>query len=355
MSTENKRTGPAPAVLTTPARPPVGPGWRGRASQYGLTGVGTSLLRLRELSVLVVIIAFLIYFGFSKSELFSTNNLGNIVDFSAAAAIIAAGEVMLLVCGEIDLSAGMTYAMIPLMMWSMQNNGVPIVGALIIALVIAVAFGIFNGLVTVLLGLPSFITTLGSNFLMHGITLTVSSSFPKSAPSSGTFFQIFGGWQWSEFGWAAAIAIVMQIVLTNTRWGAYTIATGANPLGAAEAGVKTRVIKVRAFVVTAVLAGLAGIIDQTHITGSFDPNGGGNDLMFKAVAAAVIGGTALLGGSGTVIGAFLGAFLLGVMSNGFALQSISANTFFIIEGVAIIIAMVLNTQLTRVRREPKAY
>lgn len=352
MSTPPRHDDPGSSGTKTNHTPPIvpsGPG-RGLTPALGLRGVGTSLLRLRELSVVLVVAVLFIYFALAKSEFTSTANLGNIANLSCAAAILAAGEVMLLVCGEIDLSVGMTFAFAPFVMMEMKDHGVPLFPALLIALLVCCAFGMFNGVVTVLLGLPSFITTLGSIFLIHGITLQVSSAFPRPAPTDGFLPHLLGGWQWSYFIWAVAIALVMQIVLTSTRWGAYTVASGANPLAAAEAGIKVRTIKIRAFVVSALFAGLAGVIEGIHITQSFDPNAGGNDLMFKAIAGAVIGGTALLGGSGTVIGAFFGVFLLGILENGFTLQGISANTFFIIEGVAIILAMVLNTQLRRFRR-----
>jgi len=98
--------------------------------------------------------------------------------------------------------------------------------------------GLFNGLVTQLLKLPSFITTLGTLYLLHGIALKVSNNFPRPAPTEGVMVQIFGGYKWSEILWAIAIVVLMQIVLTQTKMGTYTIATGANMLGAAEAGIK---------------------------------------------------------------------------------------------------------------------
>jgi simple sugar transport system permease protein len=237
-------------------------------------------------------------------------------------------------------------------MMGINDHGVPLILSFFIALILCGVIGLFNGLVTQLLKLPSFITTLGTLYLLHGITLKASGSFPRAAPTTGTFVKIIGGGKWSEIIWAVAIAIVMQIVLTQTKWGTYTIATGANLLGASEAGIKTRQIKIRAFILTAVFAGFGGIVDGIHISQSFDPNAGGNDLMFAAVASCVIGGTALLGGSGTVIGAFFGALLLGVLQDGFNIQGISATTFIIIEGIAILLAMTLNTQLARLVRPP---
>lgn len=324
------------------------------ASRVAFAGAGAGLLRLRELSVLLVALALAVYFAVSNPAFLSIQNAAVIAAFTASAAIIAAGEVMLLVSGELDLSVGMTFALVPfILLWAM-DWGAPFVVALLVALAGAALVGLLNGVVTVGLGVHSFITTLGTLFLIHGVTLIVSGSFPKPAPSEGVAVQVFGGWPWSQILWAVGIAIVMQTILTGTRWGTYTIATGGNPIGASEAGIRIRAIKVRNFVVCAMLGGFAGIIEGIHVTKSFDPNAGGNELMFTAIAAAVIGGTALAGGSGTVIGAFLGALVLGILRNGFTLQGISANTYFVILGVAIIASMVLNTQLSRFRREAKA-
>jgi simple sugar transport system permease protein len=314
----------------------------------------TMLLRLRELSVLVVVIALAIYFAVANSAFTDSQNLINVANLTSSAAMLAAGEVLLLVCGEIDLSVGMTFAFTPILMMWLADRGVPLTLALLIALAAAGVIGAFNGLATVLLRLPSFITTLGTLFLIHGVTLTVSGSFPIPAPTEGLLVDVLGGWTWSQLIWAVVIAVALHVVLVGTRWGVYTVAAGGNLLGASEAGIRVRAIKVRNFVLAAVIAGLAGVIEGMHISQSFDPNAGGNELMFAAVASAVIGGTALLGGSGTVAGAFLGAVLLGMLQNGLTLQGYSATTFIIIEGIAILLAMALNTRLSRLRAGAKA-
>ena len=273
----------------------------------GLRIAADRILRVRELSVLVVDIVLIIYFGVANPAFFTLSNIQNISDFFSAAALIAVGEVYLLVCGEIDLSAGMTFALVPVAMVTLNNDGIQLWLALIIGLAFAAVIGLFNGLVTQYLNLPSFITTLGTLYLLHGVALTLAGSTPLPAPQDGIIPSIFGVWKWSELTWTVIILLVMQVVLIQTRWGTHTIATGANMIGASEAGIRVRRIKIRAFVLTAVLSGLAGILDGTNIAKSFDPNAGGNTLMFTAIASAVIGGTALLGGSGTVIGAALGA------------------------------------------------
>jgi simple sugar transport system permease protein len=324
-----------------------------RRSALGLTALPRATLRLRELSVVVVVIVLIFYFGLSNSSFISSSNLGNVANFASAAAIIAAGEVFLLVCGEIDLSTGMTFALVPFVMMAANDAGVPMLLAVLLGLLVAVAVGLFNGLVNQFLRLPSFITTLGTLYLLHGITLKVSNNFPRPAPQDGLLWKILGAGKWSELIWAIGLCVLMQVVLTQTRWGAHVIATGANALGASEAGIRTRWVKIQAFMIASTFAGLGGILEGVHISHSFDPNAGGNDLMFEAVAACVIGGTALLGGSGTVIGAFFGALLLAVLQDGFNIQGINATTFIVIEGVAILIAMVLNTQLARLRRGVK--
>ena len=327
---------------------PSGPKSPSRISNFGV-----GVFRIRELSVLLVNIVLIIYFSLANPEFFTAGNISNIADFFSAAAIIASGQVFLLICGEIDLSAGMTFALIPIIMVVLNNNGMVLWLALLLSMLVAVVIGLFNGFVNQYIKLPSFIATLGTLYILHGIALSLAGSTPLPAPTSGVIVAIFGGFQWSELIWALTIGVVLQIVLTQTRWGAHTIASGANFQGAAESGIKVSRVKIRAFVLTAVLSGLAGILDGTHIAQSYDPNAGGNALTFTAIAAAVIGGTLLIGGSGTVIGALLGALLLAILQDGFNIQGVSATTFVIVEGAAILIAMTLNIYLARFKRRAK--
>ena len=138
-------------------------------------------------------------------------------------------------------------------------------------------------------------------------------------------------------------------MLRQTRWGLHTIAVGGNLIGAAEAGIDVARIKIGNFILTSVLAGFTGILEAFRI-GSTDPLAGGTAIMFLAVAAGVIGGTPLAGGSGTIIGGLVGAVVLGVLRDGFTLQGINAFTFDMIIGAAILIAMVANTHLGRLHR-----
>jgi simple sugar transport system permease protein len=138
---------------------------------------------------------------------------------------------------------------------------------------------------------------------------------------------------------------VLQLVLNRTRFGLHTIATGGNLVAASEVGIKVTSIKIRNFVLCSVLGGFAGVIDAFRI-GSIDPLAGGSQIMFMAIASAVIGGTLLTGGSGTVIGALIGALALGILQDGFTLNGVSAFTFDMILGAAILLTMAFNIRLT---------
>lgn len=311
--------------------------------------ISNAVLRRRETSIALVALALIVYFGAINPAFTTVPNARVIAQFTAAVAIIAAGEVMLLICGEIDLSAGHVYALTPFVMLFAMDTGLPMLAAVPVALVVAGMVGVANGVITVRFGLPSFITTLGMLFLLNGTTLIVSGGFPKPAPREGAAVGVLGGLPFSGMVWALIVAAVMHVVLSNTRWGVHTFATGGNPVGAREAGVPTSRIKVGNFVITSGLAGFAGILESTRVA-SVDPLAGGADLMFAAVAAAVIGGTALAGGSGTIIGGLLGALVLGVLRDGFTIQGINAFTFNVILGAAIIISMILNMRLARLRR-----
>ena len=158
-----------------------------------------------------------------------------------------------------------------------------------------------------------------------------------------------GAWGYSEIIWAVVIGAVMHVVLRHTRWGLHTIAAGANELGASEAGIHVNRLKIGNFILAAVLAGFTGMLEAFRIT-SIDPQAGGNQIMFLAVAAGVIGGTPLAGGSGTIIGGLIGAAVLGILNDGFTLIGINAFTFNIILGAAILAAMLFNIHVTRLAR-----
>ena len=310
--------------------------------------VGLFLLRSREASIAIAGIVLIIYFQSTAPAFLSPSNIGNLAEYTAMTAIIAAGLVMVLIAGEVDLSVGQVYALSPFVMHFAQQAGVPFVLAVGIGLVAAAIVGLINGFFTVILRIPSFITTLGTLFFINGFTLIISGGFPVRPKAGPMLQEIFGGNPLSQILWAIGVTLILQFVLVKTRWGLHTVATGGNLIGAAEVGIKIGRIKMGNFVICSVLGGLAGTLDTFRI-GSIDPLAGGTEIMFMAIASAVIGGTLLTGGSGTIIGAFLGAAVLGILKDGFTLSGVSAYTFNMILGGAILITMLINVHLSRLR------
>jgi simple sugar transport system permease protein len=321
---------------------------RRAAPRSWVSRVGLFLLRSREASIAIAGIVLIIYFQSTAPAFLTPSNIGNLAEYTAMTAIIAAGLVMVLIAGEVDLSVGQVYALSPFVMYFAQQAGVPFVLAVGIGLVAAAIVGIINGFFTVILRIPSFITTLGTLFFINGFTLIISGGFPVRPKAGPMLQEIFGGNPVSQILWAIGVTLILQFVLVKTRWGLHTIATGGNIIGAAEVGIKIGRIKIGNFVICSVLGGLAGILDTFRI-GSIDPLAGGTEIMFMAIASSVIGGTLLTGGSGTIIGAFLGAAVLGILKDGFTLSGVSAYTFNMILGGAILITMLINVHLSRLR------
>ncbi len=192
-------------------------------------------------------------------------------------------------------------------------------------------------------------------FFLDGLSLILSHSEEITTPGTTivgvhTFAQIFGAGTYSELIWAIGIVAILQVVLSLTRWGIYTVACGGNRLGAAEAGVNVRLVMLRNFVLCAVTAGFAGILEAVR-TSSITPDpSGSNQFLLYAIAAVIIGGTLMTGGEGTVVGALLGALFLGILQDGLVIKGVSANYEDLYLGIAIIIAMVVYVLVRRVRR-----
>jgi simple sugar transport system permease protein len=338
----------APTSAAAPETTPPG-------QPSGATRTAARILRpflyQRELTPIVITIALFIYFTIKAGSTFTgALSLSSAAGYAGPIGAIAVGEVLLLVLAEIDLSAGQVFLFCPWMMWWMHNDGLPLVIAIVIALLAACLVGAVNGLITVRLNVPSFVTTLATNFILYGAVLVYSHDAEASPiPLSGqttAIAKLMGAWKWAEILWVVALTLILAVVLTRTRFGVRVIATGGNLVGAAEAGVPIRRVKVWCFVLCSFLAGLVGIVDSIKY-GSLDPGNFGVDYILYAVGACVIGGTALTGGRGTVIGAFIGAILIGLLEDGLTLTGVSTNDFFIWVGIVIIIAMALNVQFDR--------
>ncbi|HEY2719035.1 MAG TPA: ABC transporter permease [Solirubrobacteraceae bacterium] len=336
------------------------------------------ILSLREGSIIVVTVVTAIYFSANTSSFFTGANFETLLPYFAPFAILAAGEVFVMILGEIDLSIGALYLFAPILFYKLDSSaGLGLVPSVIVALLVCAAVGAINGFFVAVVEINSFVTTLATLFAFEGLSLIISHGTPVATPGAaahtttenvthivnghsitlpeqvrhiGSFAEIFGGGIYSELIWAVAIVVILQIVLTFTRWGLYTVAIGSNKLGAGEAGVSVKAVMIRNYVLCALTAGLVGVFEAVR-AGTVQPDpAGANEILFLAVAAGVIGGTLLTGGSGTVVGALIGALFLGILKDGLILQGVNANYLLFYTGLAIIVAMTVNVYVQRRRR-----
>lgn len=311
---------------------------------------------MREGSIIVVTLIVFLYFVISTSNFLSGSSIKSLLPYFAPYAIMAAGQVFVMVLGEIDLSIGAVYLFVPFIWNSAHNAGIPLFPALVIAIIAAAAVGAINGFFTAYVGIASFVVTLGMQLFLAGLTLVISHSTQITTPGTttaggmDTLAKIFGGNTYSELIWAVVIVIILQVVLSRARWGTYTVAVGGNKFSAAEAGVNTRWVTMRNFILCASFAGLTGILEAVRtLSANPDPTSASN-IMFLAIAAVIIGGTLMTGGEGTVVGALIGALFLGILTEGLNLKGISDNYLDLYLGLAVIVAMVINVYVRRVRR-----
>jgi simple sugar transport system permease protein len=364
--------GQAPAPAPAPASPP---GTRGSRPSGG--ELLKRFLTLREGSIIVVTVIAIAYFSVKNDRFFTGDNFKTLLPYFAPFAILAAGEAMLMISGEIDLSIGSVSLFAPFMFYEFNQWGLPLLPCLVLALVCAAAVGVVNGVITEVVGVSSFITTLGTLLGVGGLTLIISHAAPVSMPGAevttttenvtkvvngqeitlpeqvnhvGTFAKVFGAGIYSELIWALVLVLALQGVLRMTRWGLHTIAAGGNKHGASEAGIKVRAVVIRNFILCSTLAGLVGVLEATRASSVTPDTAGASETMFRAVSAAVIGGTLLTGGEGTAIGALFGALFLGVLRDGLTIQGVSADYLDFILGIAILVAMVINVYIGRVRK-----
>jgi simple sugar transport system permease protein len=266
-------------------------------------------------------------------------------------AIVAVGVTMLMISGEFDLSVGQNFAFTPIV-WAILfvSNGIDEWLSLVAALALAAVVGIVNGLVTTIFGIPSFITTLGMFFVLQGLNNLLISGhqlimFDPSSSMSLLGARLGDTPFYAPLLWMFAIGLVFWFVLTRLRYGNWTLATGGRVGPAKAMGVPTRRVKRINFVISAVLAGLAGCMQFAYIRGVTQGQGQNYELL--AITAAVLGGTSLFGGTGTIWGSLIGAFLLATIQIGLVLIGVPGSFYVTFIGIMLVIVVIANVRLGR--------
>jgi simple sugar transport system permease protein len=308
---------------------------------------------MREGAVVMVTLVLIVCFTSVKGSFMTVSNSKVLADFVVGNVAVAAAQVMLMIVGEIDLSVGQVYALAPYVMYLVYQDSHTFGVAIPVAILTAVAVGLVNGIVTVRLHVPSLIATLGMDYFLGGFIIYISSGEYQIMPKQEPYTFLSGGGVIGGIAvtylWTAAALIILAVVLARMRHGIWSIATGGNLFGAREVGVNIRRTKIMNFILASAIAGIWGIFIANRAftfgaSGVADPTLGGDTLTLESVAAAVIGGTSLIGGSGTIIGAFVGSLLIAVLQDGLILAGAGAFIYQTLLGLAIILSMVLNIQ-----------
>ena len=294
----------------------------------------------------VIYIGFVVVFAFFaillRDEGFlSSNNLLNIFRQTATITVIAVGMTYVIACAEIDLSVG-SVAGLSSVVTAMALSSWGIIPGVLAGLAVGLTVGAVNGALVSLLGIPSFLVTLGMLGIAAGVAQWITGSAPQPILND-TFNLIFGGGNFGPIpgllAWSAIFVTIGAIVLAKTRFGRQVLATGGNRTAAQFTGVNTRRIKFQVLLLSATVASVAGMLYAGRLQSGRFQWGAGDEL--SAIAAVILGGTSLFGGAGSVVGTLFGALLIGLINNGLILAGLDSSQQQVVRGVIIILAVAL--------------
>jgi len=313
--------------------------------------------RLKGLTLLGVLALAIVLFSLVVDDYLSARFVGRLLIAVSITAVVAAGETLVIVTRNIDLSVGSTVGVAAFLTAELlaDHNGLPALIAIAFAVGVGAVLGAINGVLVAVAKVPSIIVTLGTLSIFRSVltghaggeTIPTGDlpSWIVDLPRS-TLFTIGQYQVRTMFGLALMIAVVLHLVLQYMRGGRHLYALGSNPEAARQAGLHDRRIQIAAFVACGALAGFAGFLYVGRF-GTINVTAGAG-LELAAIAAAVVGGVSTLGGSGTVMGAFLGAVLIGLLDQSLArVPQISEFWRDAILGVLLLLAVLLDVTLGR--------
>jgi simple sugar transport system permease protein len=313
-----------------------------------------TLLSRPEISALVMLLVVAAGFALYAPQFASSANARVILFAVPELGIVALGVGILMIAGEFDLSVGSVFALVPMVIVIVMGAwGIDPALAITLGLASALVVGYVNGWITLTFGIPSFVTTLGMLFIVRSIATVLSGGFPPPFPAdtpTWLFVSDLGLFR-SSMLWFGALILILALMLHGTNLGNWIYATGGQRQAADDMGIDTRRVKLFCFMLCSLVAGFAGMITTFRLRSALPSLGEGLEL--QAIAAAVIGGTALTGGIGSVVGFVIGTLLIRVIDNGLVMARIDANWFRFAIGALTILAVILNTTLRARARSMK--
>ena len=290
------------------------------------------------LSLIVLFVALVI----ASPHFLTATNLSSVVRQTAVINIMALGMTVVIISGGIDLSVGSILGLGGLMGAMAMERGVPILPAILIGVFAGLVCGLLNGILITRLKIAPFIVTLGTLGIFRGTALILSNGLPvhRLPPA----FSILGEGSFAGVPYVLLLlvvcAVAVHILLEHTRLGRYAFAIGSSPAAAVYAGVPVAFHTTAVYAIGGLLTGLAGMIEASRLMTGQPTAGQGYEL--QAIAAVVIGGGSLRGGEGSVVGTLVGAFIMGLLSNGSDLLGISNYVQQVVIGAVIILAVAVD-------------
>ena len=311
-----------------------------------ITGKKLKQESLQVLCVFALLLVLCIFFSFTSPYFNKSTNYLNMLRQISVAALLACGMNFVLLVGHIDLSIGSTVAVtgvIAAEVSALTNN---ITVTIITVLLGGALVGIINGLLIVTFKIPSFIATLAMMSILRGgvLVFTNAKTIFGLKPQLLAFGQGYLGPIPIPVLMMVGIFIIAFIVLTKTKFGLHIYAVGGNAEVARLSGVNVKRILITVYVICGVLAAIAGLVTTARTAAATPVAGAGYEL--DAITAVVLGGTSMSGGSGSLIGTFLGVAVLGVLSNGLTMLNINVFWVQIIKGIILLVAIIVSVRAT---------
>lgn len=313
-------------------------------------GKKRALISGREAMVLGIAVAMIIVFSILSPTFRTYNTVVSVSDSAYYIALMALGVVFPLITGGVDLSIGtglVCYALIG--GYLTVHQGMPVGAAIVVTIACGVIIGIANGLLVALMDLPPFLATLCTCMITRGLGPALCGGFGVSWPSSmnaaGWFRKIFRinvGGRVIPVGiiLIVVLVIIMSFVLNHTKVGRYTIAIGSNKEATRLAGVNVKFYHVMAYAICGLFAGMAGVAYAATYATIYPGSGAGFEM--EAISGAIVGGVSASGGSGTILGAFLGVIVICLMKVGLPFIGLQSNWQQIITGFVLIAAILVD-------------
>ncbi len=305
--------------------------------------------------ITLVLVVVLLTLFVPNGNFLTVRTISGIVNAATLTGILTIGVTLLMICGEFDLSVGAIMAICAFVYGAITMNGGNAVLAVFLALAAGGLLGLLNGVILITTGIPSFIVTLGTQYVYRGALYVFSGGIMLQTIADFPIYNFFNGrLQWladlipnanfrTSLFWLLGMVALFQFLLVRTQLGNHIFAVGGLAAAARATGVKVKRTKLITFVFSGLLAGLAGIMLFSQYKTAKIATGAGEEL--NAIAAAVVGGTLLTGGSGSVVGALLGILIISMLRTGIILLNvpfIPADNFVAVVGVTIVVAAIFN-------------